>query len=119
MIAAAPTTVRPGRARHLDRLAGRPAGRHDVLDDQHPFAGREREAAPQHQLAVLSLGEDGADAERAPDLLTDDDAAERRRQHDLGVEAAHAGGDLRSAGLGLGRVLQHQRTLQVAWTVQS
>ena len=32
---------------------------------------------------------------------------------------AHAVGDVRSAGLGLGRVLQDQRTLQIPGTVQS
>ncbi len=119
MIDAAPTTSRPGGARHVNRLAGRFASRHDILDHQDPFSGGERETTPQHQLAVLPLGEDGANAERARDFLTDDNAAERRRQHDLGVEATQAGGDFRSTGLGLGRVLQHQRTLHVTWTVQS
>ena len=36
----------------------------------------------------------------------------------LGIEAAHAAGDVRPAGLGLGRVLQHQRTLQIPGAVQ-
>ena len=54
----------------------------DVFDDEHAFAGSDREAAAQHEAAVLPLGEHRAHAERAPDLVADDDAAERRRQHD-------------------------------------
>ena len=119
MIDAAPTTSAP--AARATSIVSRvePASRHDVLDDQDPFTGRERETAPQHQLAVLSFGEDGADAERPPDFLPDDDAAERRREHDLRTEATHAVGNFRSAGLGFGRVLQDQGALQIPGTVQS
>ena len=80
-IDAAPTTWRAGRPRDLHRFARRAAGRQHVLDDEHAIALGDDESAPQRQLAVLPLGEHRADAERAADLVTDDDAAERGREH--------------------------------------
>ena len=74
--------LRARRPGHLHRLARRAAGRQHVLDDEHAIAVREHEAAAQRERAVLPLGEDRADAERAADFLADDDAAERRREHD-------------------------------------
>ena len=61
--------------RHVDRLSGRLAGRHDVLDDQDPFAGVESEPASQHQTTVATLCEHRTYAERARHLVSDDQAA--------------------------------------------
>ncbi len=70
------------------------------------------------QLPLLTLREDRADAERPPHLLADDDAAERRRQHDRRL---HVPGPLRQRGaqrIGKLRVLQDERALQIALAVQ-
>src|SRR5207248_7638620 len=70
-------------AHALDHLTGRAASGDDVLDDEAALARREREAAPQPHRAVLPLGEQRADAERARDLVGDQDAADGWRQHRL------------------------------------
>ena len=60
-----------------------------------------------------------AHAERAADLVADDDAAERRRQDDGRRRSADALGDRAAERLGLRRMLQHERALQVAGAVQA
>ena len=57
-------------------------------------------------------------AEGAPDFLSDDDAAERRREHHGGAQVAHAIRDRAAERLGLLRMLQHERALQIAGAVQ-
>ena len=54
----------------------------------------------------------------APDFLSDDDAAERGRQHDGRAEVARALRDGAAERLGVGGMLQHERALQVAGTVK-
>ena len=110
--------LRAGGSGHLHRLARRAAGRHDVLDDENPIGVRQREAAPEHQRAFLALREDCADAERAADFLSDDDAAERGRQHDGRAEVARPLGEGAAERLRVGRMLQHERALQVAGAVK-
>ncbi len=110
--------LRPGRTRDVNRLPCRAPGRHDVLDDEDLFARRKRESTPQHQRAVLPLGEDGPDAKRTTDLLSNHNPAERRREDDLRAEAPHAVGNLRPTRLGMGWMLQDERALQVPWTMQ-
>ena len=69
--------------------------------------------------AVLPLGEDRAHAERAADLLADDDAAERRRQHDGRPQAARRDRAMaRPSASACCGMLQHERALQVAGAVQ-
>ena len=51
-----------------------------------------REAAPEPEDAVLALGEDRPDAERARHLVADDQAAEGRREHGGRAQVAHAVG---------------------------
>ena len=64
-----------GRHGHVYRLAGRAAGRDDVLDDQHTFARVDTEAAAQCQSAVPALGEQGTDTQGSRHLVADDDPA--------------------------------------------
>ena len=118
MIAAAPTTCAPAASATARRLARRAAGRDDVLDDEHAIGWRQREAAAQRQRAVLTLGEHRADAERAPDFLADDDAAERRRQDDGRLQVRVRVRQRVAERVGELGILQHERALQVAVAVQ-
>ena len=75
-----PTTARRGFDA-ADDLADGAARGHHVLDDEARLAERQREPAPEAHHAVLALGEERAHAERARDLVSDQDAADRGRQH--------------------------------------
>ena len=114
-----PNDLRAGCARHVNRLARRSSGRHDVLDDQHLLARRERKSPAKHQLAVLPLGKDGPDSEGTTDLLPDDNSAKRRRKDDLRAQTFDPLGNVRPAGLGMRRMLQNQRALQIPRTVKA
>jgi hypothetical protein len=103
-----------GRPGHLDRLAGRHARGDHVLHDEHALPWRQRKSAPKHEPAVLTLGENGPDAQRSPDFLPDDDAPEGGRQHDLRVQASGLCRNFGTTGLGFGRMLQNEGTLQIA-----
>ena len=105
---------------HGDGLERALARRDDVLDDQHALAGLDPEAAAQRERAVDALGEDRAHAEAAPDLVADDQAAHRRREHhvDLVARRLHLRRECLAERLGVGGVLQDQRALQVAGAVQ-
>src|SRR6185295_4508187 len=63
--------------------------------------------------------EDRADAERARDLVADDDAAERRREDHRRPQITGALRDRAAQRLGMLRMLQHQRALQIARAVQA
>ena len=73
--------LRPRRLRNLHGLSRRATRRQHVLDDEDAIAPTERKPPAQHERAVLSFGEHRAHAERTADLLADDDAAKRRREH--------------------------------------
>ena len=75
-------------------FARRQAGGDDVLDHQHARAGRDGEAAPQREDAVLALDENRLGPEPARRLVAGHDAAERRRNDDV---------DFAKGGLGLAR----------------
>ena len=53
------------------------------------------------------------------DFLPDDNAAERRREHDVGAERTDAVSDRGAAGFRFRWMLQNERALQIAGTVQS
>ena len=114
-----PDDVAPRFARHRDGLAGRAAGGDDVLDDEDPLGGGEREAPAQRQPAVAPFGEDGPDAERAGHLVSDDHAAEGRGQDHARRQRTHPRRHRRAERRGPRRVLEHQRALQVARAVQA
>ena len=76
---AAPTIVAGMLGDRGERLARGEAGGDDVLDHQHPRAGRNREAAPQLEDAVLALDEDRLGAEPARGLVARNDAPDRGR----------------------------------------
>ncbi len=94
------------------------AGSDDVLDDDHAIGWAERKAAPQHQLALQALGEDRADAQRARDLVADDEAAKRRGQHDCGRQTDKLCRKRAAKRLSLSRVLQDEGRLQIPPAVQ-
>ena len=58
-------------------------------------------------------------AERAADFLADDDAAERGREHRPGTQRRGARSASARRGLGLARMLQHERALEIAGAVKA
>jgi hypothetical protein len=109
----------PGGARHIDRLAGRLPRRHDILDNQDAIVRTQRETATQCQLPILAFGEERPKAQRTPDLLTDDNPAEGRRQHHVRAEATDTVTELRAERLGLTGMSQNQGALHVSGAVQA
>src|SRR5262249_36973653 len=75
--------VAAARAHALHDFARRAAGGDDVLDDEAALTRCQREPTPQAHHALLTLGEQRADAEGARDLVGDEDAADRGGQHRL------------------------------------
>ena len=119
MIDAAPTTVAPAaRATSIVSRVDPP-----VVTTSSTTSTRSPGASVKPRRSVSAPSCRSAKIARTPsaraDLLADDDAAERRREHDLSAQIADPLGDGRAAGLGLARVLQHERALQVAWAVQA
>ena len=106
------------RSRDLHRLASRTPGRDYIFNDEHALPWLEREAAPQHQLAVLTFRKDGPHPERPSNFLADDNAPEGWRQDDLRVQLSNLGRNLLAAGFSFAWVLEDQRALQVTRTVQ-
>ena len=118
---AAPT-IWPGcSAKRGQALARGQAGGDDVLDHQHALAGRDGEAAPELEDAVLALDEDRLGAEPARGLVARNDAADRRRGDD--VDRPEGGARLarqRAAqALGARRVLKDEHLLQEDRRAQS
>ena len=106
------------RTSHLNGFARGASGRHDILNDQHPIVGVQGKTAPQRQRPVLAFGKDGTDTKRPCDFVTDNNAAQGRRQNHGRPQGADTVGDPGAAGLGLTWMLQDKGALQVAWAVQ-
>jgi len=70
---------RAGCPRHIDRLLRRTARCDDILHDENFLTRRDGESSPQRQFAVLPLGKNRSNTKRTANLLSDDDAAKRRR----------------------------------------
>jgi hypothetical protein len=116
---AAPDDDRTGRARHVHRLAGRAAGRDDVLDDQHFLTGSS--AKPRRSVSVPSWR--SAKIARTPSA----------RPTSWPITMPPIAGDStawtpsartrlperRAERFSFARVLKHQRTLEVTGAVQS
>ena len=103
-------------ARRLDApddLARRAAGGDHVLDDQASLARGEGEAPAQAHHAVLALAEQRARAEGARDLVRDEDAADRGREHRAGASGGQARGQGAPERLRVLRVLEDERRLQI------
>src|SRR5262249_30960032 len=100
-------------------LADRAARGHHVLDHEAPLAGRDGESTAQTHHALFTLGEERAHAERAGDLVSDRDAADRRSQHGLDAVAPERRGQRRAESLGVLGILEDQRRLQIHVRVQS
>jgi len=104
---------------HRDRLAGRPAGRDDVLDNEYSLTRLESESSPQGQLTVASLGEQRPHPKGTGDLMTDHDAPQRRRHHDARLETTDTLGDRLGKHRGALGVLQYEGALEITRTVQT
>ena len=111
--------LRPRRLRNLHGLSRGAARRQHVLDDEDAIAPTEREPPAQHKYAILPFGENRAHAEPTADFLADDDAAKRRRKHHVGPQIARPVADGTPQRFSVPRMLQYERRLQVARTVES
>jgi len=105
-------------ADQVDRLLNPSPLGHHVFGDQHFFARTDGEAALQHEVPVFLVGEDGADAEGAGDLLPDDETADRRGDYRFDPLALELFGEEPADGFGLVRILQEQRRLEETIAVQ-
>ena len=118
MMAAAPTTVAPARAPRQSS----PASIHrwsQRLQQRGPFPQGRSKTLSATSACRPAVRKNRANTQRAAYLLTDDDAAKRRRQHHVGRQRAHTVRDRGTTRLGLGRMLQHECTLQITGTVES
>jgi hypothetical protein len=119
MIAEAPTTCAPAsRATSIVSRVDPPV----VITSStttHPIGRFDAKAAAQHQAAILPLRKDRAHPEARADLLADDDAAERRRQHDGRLQVTRQVADRVAESRGEIRILQHERALEVSLAVQT
>jgi len=111
--------LRPGGGGHLDRLAGRPARRHHVLDHDNALGVCQAEAPAQPESAILALGENRPGAERPAHLVPDDQPAEGRREDRGRPQVADPVGQRAPESLGMGRMLQDEGALEVARAVEA
>ena len=77
------------------------------------------ESASQGQYAVLPLGEEGAHPERARDFVADDDTAQGGRKNRRRAGVVKRRGKGPAQRLGVTRMLQDQRALQVSGAMQA
>ncbi len=119
MIAPAATTVAPAcRATSIVSRVDPPVVTTSSMTMTRSAASRVK-AAPQRELAILPLGKYRAHAERARDFMSDDEAAERRREHGGDAGRRQQPGQRAAERLGMRRMLQHERALEIAATVQA
>ena len=113
-----------GRAQNLDDVGGAAAGGDHVFHHHRRLAGRHGESPAQRHLSGggIAFGEEKARSERARHLVADDEAAQGG-----GGDQVDFSGRQRAEFLGQqppepfrgGRMLQHQRALQVLGAVQA
>jgi hypothetical protein len=110
---------RPCGLGDLDRLAGRHASRDHVFHDEDALPGLQRKPSPKHESAILTLSKNRPYTQGSPDFLSDDNAPQSRRKHDLRAQVPNPVRDPGATGLRFARMLQDKGALQVPWTVQS
>ncbi len=91
----------------------------DVLDHQHPLARGDLESAPQHQPALLLLGEDEPEPELTGDFLPDHQPAHGGGDDGGGRQVPELGGQRGSEPLDQGHLLQRNRALEKLAAVQT
>ena len=101
------------------RFLHAPAFGHDIFHDEDVFAGRNFEAAPQHELAFLFFHEDEPRAKLPRDFLPNDEAAHRGRDHSEGAERFDLGGERRAEFFHDGHLLQGEGALEKLPAVQA
>ena len=115
--------VSAGGLKALDDFAGRASGGDDVLNDDAALAGSNREApAERHFSFAVAFGEDETDAEGAGDFVSDDDAAEGRRNDCLGrpISGQRKGlGEFAAERFGVLRMRQDEGALKVFGRVKA
>lgn len=112
------------RLENLHYIAGTASGGDHVFDHHSPVAGPGSEAPAECHLAGgrVSLRENESRAERAGDFMTDDQAAQSRRNHDsdlLGRDLANFIRQHPPQFFSRGWMLQYQGALQILGAMQA
>ena len=114
-----PDDGRPCGLGDLDRLAGRHASRDHVFHDEDALPWLQRKPSSKHEPAILTLSKNRPYTQGSPDFLSDDNAPQGGRQHDLWAQVANPVCDPGATGLRFAGMLQDKGALKVPWTVQS
>src|SRR5262249_62051460 len=94
-------------------FSGGPAVGRRAPEEAAPPASPRRDPPPQSHHALLTLGEERADAERARDFVGDEDAADRGSQDGLSARADERRGQRLTEPRRMLRVLEDERRLQI------
>jgi len=104
---------------NFNRFLDPPTFGDDILNDENFFAAIHLEAAPQDQFAVLLLRKNKTQAKLPRHFLTDDQAADRGRDHGHGTEMAGFCCQCRAEFFDDGHLLQGEGALKELAAVQS
>jgi len=120
----AAATWPPAARKNLDDIRGAAAGGDHIFHHHRRLAGRHGESAAQRHLSGggIAFGEEKARSQRARHLVPDNEAAQGRGGDQVdfsGRQRAQFLGQQPAQSLRRGRVLQHQRALQVLGAVQT
>jgi hypothetical protein len=111
------------RGDDFHHFAGGAAGRHYVFDDEAAFARFDLKASAEGHHFFLAFGEQRANTQASGSFVGDDHATERRSDDQINLaDAGVAAGFGRKFGAQFFShfwMLQHQRALQIARTVQA
>jgi hypothetical protein len=97
-------------------VSRREAGGDDVFDDDDAIGGRGEKP---RRATSFSDARRSPHAQRAADLVSDDQAADGGRQHDRRRERLQVFGERAAERLGVPRVLQHERALEIPAAVET
>ena len=75
------------RAHNIDGFLHPSAPRDDIFGHDELLAGRDLEAAPEHQAARFFLNENVAFSERTANFMPDDDSSEGRGNHGVALDS--------------------------------
>ena len=92
---------------------------HDILNGQHVFAGTDFKSPAQFHLAIFSFGKNRAHLKHPAYLSADDDAANRRRDHQLNIGVLEVFRDFTAKEVQVLWILKHLRTLKILIAVET
>ena len=91
-------------ANNVDTFLHSPAAGDDVFDHYESFVRRNLKTAAQNKFALLFFDKDVASAQCAADPLADNNSAEGRGDHCVGIKVAQFAGEPSSATFSAGRL---------------